>query len=430
MYKKLSLFIIALTSFSATAQEVDKSVVLIANKIVVLDTINPRLEEKNYNRWSINLNAGFNAPTGNFTTGYHSATTDYLTDPNFNHIDFNVRKMFNTKFGVMWAFGFDQFSNEGGSLPFSNKMFSTNIQGFVNVHRALNWEEFTNTFGLQLHFGGGFSFLDSNRVEPSTSSYKPNSFAFDNLYTIVSGATVLIKASDRVAFNLDYSINRNFSHHLTFDGFSKVDLAANRTSMVHNFTAGLTLYLGKKDKHADWYWEPKSDSSNELLARMVNIESQLSDPNKDGFPDMWETYLKQNTPKNNGVVNNIIEGDQYYTTVEARNMINSQYVNVFFDFDQSKITTGTISSIFFLIKYLNMNPTLNVEVIGYADEFGNPAYNMKLSETRAKNVAEMIVRAGIDASRLKTVIKGEDNSVPKESELARQLVRRVAFRVY
>jgi len=431
MYKKISLCLIAATSFSLTAQNVNKKYLKSQeHNITLVDSVHPRLKEKNYNRWSLNLNAGFNNPTGPFTTGYYSANTNYITDPVFNRIDFNVRKMFNTKFGIRLDLGFDNFSNVGKSMPFNNSMYTGTIQGVFNVHRALNWEEFTNTFGLQLHFGPGISFLESDVPQKPNSTYNPGFFHFDNIYTVGSGATVLIKFSERLAFNLDYSMMKNFSHHLNLDGKTKVDLSANRTGLNHTVTAGITLYLGKKDKHADWYWEPKRDNSKELLARMESLESQLSDSNKDGFPDKWENYLKQNTSKNSAVVNNSIEGDQYYTTTEARNMINSQYVNVFFDFDQSKITTGTISSIFFLIKYLNMNPTLNVEVIGYADEFGNPAYNMKLSETRAKNVAEMIVRAGIDASRLKIVIKGEDNSVPKESELARQLVRRVAFRVY
>ena len=41
---------------------------------------------------------------------------------------------------------------------------------------------------------------------------------------------------------------------------------------------------------------------------------------------------------------------------------------------------------------------------------------------------EMLVRSGIDPNRLKLVVKGADNSVPKDSKLARQLVRRVVFK--
>lgn len=431
MYKTIVFCLIMATSFSVTAQDVNKVNYSKSQErdSSTLDSLNPRFKtKKNYNRWSVNVNGGFNAPVGPFTTGYHSATADYLTDPNFNHLDFNVRKMFNTKFGLMWVVAYDKFSSAGNSIPFNNRMFSTSLQGVINIHRALHWEEFTNTFGLQMHFGPGLTFLEAQEIRPVTSTYIPKKFAFDNIYSIVSGATVLIKVSDRFAFNMDYTMSKNFSHHLNLDGRTKVDLAANRTGIVHTATAGATLYLGKKDKHADWYWEDKIDKPNELLARINTLEAQLKDTNKDGIPDCWDTYVTTKID-NLPAANNVVVSNQNYSNVEAMKMINSQYVNVFFDFDQSTVSAGTISAVFFLINYMKENPSATVDVIGYADELGNRDYNFRLSEKRAKNVAEMIVRSGIEESRLKIVIKGADNSVPKESELARQLVRRVAFKV-
>jgi len=431
MYKTIVFCLIMATSFSVTAQDVNKVNYSKSQErdSSTLDSLNPRFKtKKNYNRWSVNVNGGFNAPVGPFTTGYHSATADYLTDPNFNHLDFNVRKMFNTKFGLMWVVAYDKFSSAGNSIPFNNRMFSTSLQGVINIHRALHWEEFTNTFGLQMHFGPGLTFLEAQEIRPVTSTYIPKKFAFDNIYSIVSGATVLIKVSDRFAFNMDYTMSKNFSHHLNLDGRTKVDLAANRTGIVHTATAGATLYLGKKDKHADWYWEDKIDKPNELLARINTLEAQLKDTNKDGIPDCWDTYVTTKID-NLPAANNVVVSNQNYSNVEAMKMINSQYVNVFFDFDQSTVSAGTISAVFFLINHMKENPSATVDVIGYADELGNRDYNFRLSEKRAKNVAEMIVRSGIEESRLKIVIKGADNSVPKESELARQLVRRVAFKV-
>ncbi|MEZ7500350.1 OmpA family protein [Flavobacterium sp. Arc3] len=395
---------------------------------VVEDGINSKIKEINFNRWSLSINGGFNVPVGPFTKGYYSAATNYINHANFNHLDINVRKMFNTKFGLMWGLGYDSFSNVGRSIPFNNNMYSTSLQGVVNVHRALNWEKFTNTFGLQLHFGSSFSFLDSHLIRAETSTYKDKALAFDNIYGVISGATVIIKVSDRLAFNVDYSMMKNFSHNLNLDGRTEVDLGSNRTGVIHNTTAGITFYLGNKDKHADWYWERKVDCYEELLTRINTLESKLKDSNNDGIPDGMETVIKAKFD-NLQNVNNAISGDVNFTKVEARNMINSQYVNVFFDFDESRISTGTISAINFLIKYLNDNPTAKVDVIGYADELGNTDYNFRLSETRAKNVAEMIIRSGIDASRLTVITKGEDNSVPKESSIARQLVRRVVFKV-
>lgn len=430
MYKTIVFCLIMATSFSVTAQDLNKVNYSKSQErdSSTLDSLNPRFKTKNYNRWSVNVNGGFNAPVGPFTSGYHSATLNYITDPDFNHLDFNVRKMFNTKFGLMWVAAYDKFSSAGNSIPFTNNMFSTNLQGVINIHRALHWEEFTNTFGLQMHFGPGLTFLEAQEIRPVTSTYIPKKFAFDNIYSIVSGATVLIKVSDRFAFNMDYTMSKNFSHHLNLDGRTKVDLAANRTGIVHTATAGATLYLGKKDKHADWYWEDKIDKPNELLARINTLEAQLKDTNKDGIPDCWDTYVTTKID-NLPAANNVVVSNQNYSNVEAMKMINSQYVNVFFDFDQSTVSAGTISAVFFLINYMKENPSATVDVIGYADELGNRDYNFRLSEKRAKNVAEMIVRSGIEESRLKIVIKGADNSVPKESELARQLVRRVAFKV-
>ena len=427
MNKIITLFLISFSIATAVGQEQSKiSKTSKKNNVSVSDIINPRLKEKNYNKWSLNLNGGTNLPVGPFSKGYQSASSDYFKNPNFNHVDFNVRKMFNTKFGMTWNVAYDNFTNKGNSLPFNNNMFSTSFQGVLNVHRALNWEEFTDTFGLQLHFGPGLTFLRGKYKDTPNDQ----SITFDNIYSIISGATVLVKVSEHLALNFDYSLMKNFSHHANIDGTSRVEQNANRTATIHTTSFGLTLYLGKKEKHADWYWENKKVVDEDLLARINSLETKMNDGNKDGFPDQFEAYVDAKIVASPQTINNqVISDGNNYTNEVALNMINSQYVNVFFDFDKSNISTGTISAINFLIKYLNANPESNVEVIGYADEIGNPEYNLRLSEKRAKNVAEMMVRSGIDSSRLKIVVKGEDNSVPKESKLARQLVRRVAFKV-
>ena len=52
-----------------------------------------------------------------------------------------------------------------------------------------------------------------------------------------------------------------------------------------------------------------------------------------------------------------------------------------------------------------------------------------MSQSRAESVKSILVKAGIDASRLNVVSVGEDTSVDKDSEGARKLVRRVTFKV-
>ncbi len=121
---------IGLTVATAVAQEQQEmSPISKKRYLEISDTINPKLKEKNYNRWSLSLNGGVNTPAGPFTEGYYSANTNYLKNPNFNHLDLNIRKMFNTKFGLMWVLAYDKFSSAAASIPFSNKMFSTSLQG-------------------------------------------------------------------------------------------------------------------------------------------------------------------------------------------------------------------------------------------------------------------------------------------------------------
>ncbi|WP_445715199.1 OmpA family protein [Flavobacterium sp.] len=430
--------------------------VYIPNKVVtrtVSDTVHPKDREKNYNRWSVNLNVGTNIGIRPFTTGYYATTPNYFVKPEFNHVDFNVRHMFNTKFGVMLDFAYDNFNADSGSPDFSNNMYRTSFQGVLNMHRTMNWEEFTETFGLQFHLGPGFSFLQA----PGTTSFNH----YDNIFSIIGGATILIKVSEKLAFNLDYTITSNLTHHVALDGQSKLDPSLSRSGLVYSTTLGATFYFGKKERHADWYWENLNvkDEYKDLLARVEELEIMMNDTDKDGVPDYLD--VENNTIggvavdtkgravdlNNNGVpdelerylnnrygdlestVNNLISGDTNYSNIQMKNMINGQYVNVFFDFDDTRITTGTISAINFLIKYLNANPDSNAEVIGYADEYGDFDYNINLSRRRAQRVIEMLVRSGIDPKRLKLVVKGEDASVPKDSKLARQLVRRVVFKV-
>jgi len=405
-------------------------------------------KEKNYNLWSVNLNAGTNIATHPFTPGYYATTHNYITDPNFNHFDLNVRKMFNTKYGLMLDFGYDNFSNETGSPEFSNNLYRVSLQSVINMHRIMNFEEFTNTFGLQFHVGPGFLFLDG---ENNTN------FHYDNIMSAIVGTTLLIKISDKLVFNLDFTSITNFTHHLAFDGKSSVGPEESRTGKLYTTSLGLTYYFGKKDKHADWYYENKKDEIADLEARVADIEAMMNDMDKDGVPNYLD--LENNTIagvvvdtkgravdlNNNGIPDELekyfdskynvnqsalaIGDNNVYSNAQMKSMINGGYVNVFFDFDKDKITPGTISAINFLIKYLNANPKSNADIIGYADEMGDINYNMDLAGRRAKKVKEMIVRSGISESRLNLSVKGEDNSVPKESKLARQLVRRVAFEV-
>ena len=55
------------------------------------------------------------------------------------------------------------------------------------------------------------------------------------------------------------------------------------------------------------------------------------------------------------------------------------------------------------VKVLMRNPDLKIEIQGHTDSIGSAAYNMGLSERRAKAVMRYFMKEGVNVSRLKAV---------------------------
>lgn len=105
--------------------------------------------QDDFNKWSIEVNGGFNKAMAPMTPGYYSPTL------NLGHVDLGARYMFNEKFGTKLDFGFGSFSNASDTPDFSSNYYRLNLQGVANLGRIMNWETFSQTFNLLGHFGGG-----------------------------------------------------------------------------------------------------------------------------------------------------------------------------------------------------------------------------------------------------------------------------------
>lgn len=391
-------------------------------------------EKPNFNKWSIDINGGISKPTAPMTTGY------FAKDYNLFHADLGVRYMFNSKFGLKADIGYDQFENASNSASFNGKYYRTTLQGVVNLGRVLNFEEWTQRLNVQAHTGIGYAFMTNDRFEGN-----------DNMLNHIIGLTGQIKLSERIALNADFSMINNVRQSRTFDGVvAPEDRGFNGT--LYNATVGLSIYLGKNEKHADWYYEEdKADKLAELEQRIGDLETMMNDSDKDGVPDYLD--VEQNTitgvavdtkgraidRNNNGIpdeLENYLERNYGNNTKGSalngealKEMINQGYVNVYFDFNQSQPASNSVAGIDFLVKYLKANPEAKADVIGYADEIGNSEYNKSLSRKRADTVKNILVKSGIDASRFNIIGNGVDSSVAKDSKEARQLVRRVTFKI-
>ena len=74
--------------------------------------------------------------------------------------------------------------------------------------------------------------------------------------------------------------------------------------------------------------------------------------------------------------------------------------NTLFEFDKWNLKDEAIVELNKVIKWLNDNPTIKVEIEGHTDNVGTAEYNQRLSEERAKSVYDYFVTHGVQSSRL------------------------------
>ena len=102
--------------------------------------------------------------------------------------------------------------------------------------------------------------------------------------------------------------------------------------------------------------------------------------------------------------------------------------NIFFEFDKATLRKESFYELDRIIKMMEKESAMEIEVAGHTDNSGPDNYNMILSKIRANAVTEYLVTNGIDAARIKTTWFGE--SSPKytnDTREGRSKNRRVEF---
>lgn len=411
--------------------------------------------QKEFNKWSLEVNGGFNKSMGPLTPGYLSPTL------NIGHADVGARYMVNEYFGFKTNLGTGTFSEVKGESPeFNTSYFSFSAQGVANFGRILNFQSFSRNLTVLGHFGAGGGRM---KFDPP-ATYSQNDP--DYFYLITSGFTMLYKVSNRIALAGDISVNVNGRQTYTLDGNAYNDRVqpdpptnpfVHATGTWWTGTLGLNFYLGKAEQHADWHIaEDKYATKVEVSEAINGIKDMLKDSDGDSVPDYLDK--EPNTPAgarvsfsgvtldsdSDGTPDHLdkcpfvpgpssTSGCPIEETKEEvdflKKAINEGYVNVYFGFDSSKPLSYSVSAASYVATFLQKNPSIKLEIKGYADELGGEDYNIKLSEMRAKSVYDLLISAGIDSSRLTYKGYGEDTSVDKSSADARQMARRTSFEI-
>jgi OOP family OmpA-OmpF porin len=388
-----------------------------------------------YNTWSIEANAGvtnFNdllvgsghiLSPGYFSNGFGEAIPG-AKNPGFGfsplHVNLGVRKMLSPGMGFKATLFYTNIKNDQSSRPFEATYIGGDIQMYLNLNQLAN-ASLWNRVNFLVHAGPGFANFSLNERFVVSQFGRDNT---DYVFSANIGATAQVRITNRLALNFDLSNSWFLKHQMMVDGSEAVKSLGGFDASVMNLTGGLTYYLGKNAKHTDWYERPAPEVKEETKEA------------KDYGPELMELQnrIKALEARPAGDVNSLqnkirdLENQIKNLNTSTKQMMDANIIHAYFDFDKDQPTASSQKDIQTAIDYLKNNPTATMGLVGHADKIGTVAYNEDLSKRRVDNVKNMMVQAGIDASRITTSWKGSRGASHADSD-QRALERKVVFRV-
>jgi outer membrane protein OmpA-like peptidoglycan-associated protein len=104
--------------------------------------------------------------------------------------------------------------------------------------------------------------------------------------------------------------------------------------------------------------------------------------------------------------------------------------NIFFDVDKFDLKPKSLPELKKVVRFLQENPKLRVEVSGHTDNSGSTEYNKQLSQKRALAVYDYLTQMGIAKNRVIPYGYGPDKPVAtNESEEGKRQNRRIEFKL-
>lgn len=110
-----------------------------------------------------------------------------------------------------------------------------------------------------------------------------------------------------------------------------------------------------------------------------------------------------------------IEKDIFLNKIEkgAKIVLN----NIFFDYGKASLRSESFGELDRVVKILNQNPNIKIEIGGHTDTRGSAEFNQKLSEDRSKSVVEYLIQKGIPTARLKYKGYGESSPINSDAKI-------------
>lgn len=104
--------------------------------------------------------------------------------------------------------------------------------------------------------------------------------------------------------------------------------------------------------------------------------------------------------------------------------------NISFATNSANLSPSSLLELDRVAEFMALNPTVRIEISAHSDDVGAAAFNLQLSERRAKSVEEYLTKKNIPEGNMESVGYGEERPVvPNDSDENRARNRRVELKV-
>ncbi|TCD27939.1 OmpA family protein [Pedobacter psychrodurus] len=436
--KSVALSLVALTGVASLAVAQDAPATTSATKVFG--------GRGQYRTWSIGVHGGVLMPVVAI-----GGTNDFNKwDANLGY-GLNIRKQLGHSFGLELNGTRGKLSgtNEGITNP-AVREFETELQYAVDLRGVVNLGSIDflrreNSVGFFLTAGAGYmayapkiitgagQTIDWKGKAVGPADDKHDAKDYVKGFYIPVGAGVKFKVSERVNFNLGYTMN--FVDADNLDGVYAKGQTKDKFSYGY---AGLEFSLGSSAKPSlEWtnplatmYDELKDPTlrqevealKNRVSAVEKSVEDLKKDTDGDGVADQFDKC--PGTPAGTAVDGSGCPLPKVAPVDSVASNVTG-FEKIAFDFNSSVLKTESYPTLDKLSSVLRENGG-KVTVNGYASSEGTAAYNLKLSKDRANSVKTYLVNSGVNASQVATKGNGEANPIASnDTEEGRIQNRRV-----
>ncbi|QKJ29884.1 PD40 domain-containing protein [Mucilaginibacter mali] len=177
------------------------------------------------------------------------------------------------------------------------------------------------------------------------------------------------------------------------------------------------------EKDIPVYQDYSSATGGDFLATLTSGKNYGLNISKNGYMFYSENFsLKDHEPKKPFNISVSLE------PIDIGNKVILK--NIFFDTNRFDLKPESMAELKKIIAFLNLNPSVRIELSGHTDNVGNDIANQTLSENRAKSVYQFLGDHGINQTRM--VFKGYGKTqpiAPNTTDEDRAKNRRTEFKI-